>query len=204
VVTARRTEERLQDVPISMTVFNQAQLEDRNVSSIEDLATYTPSLSAPGTFGNDNATFAIRGFVQAGNSTPSVGVFFADVAASHSQGQIGGGNGAGPGAFFDLANVQVLKGPQGTLFGRNTTGGDILLVPQKPTSDFGGYVEQSVGNYAMERTQAVLNIPLNDNVRVRLAIDHRPVNSNSSGASLGQPLRRDAELALLPVTGALC
>jgi iron complex outermembrane receptor protein len=172
VVTARRTEERLQDVPISITVFNQAQIEDRNVTSIEDLATYTPSLSAPGTFGNNNATFAIRGFVQAGNSTPSVGVFFADVAAPHSQGQLNGGNGAGPGSFFDLSNVQVLKGPQGTLFGRNTTGGDILLVPQKPTSEFGGYVEQSVGNYAMERTQAVLNVPLNDEIRARLAVDH--------------------------------
>ena len=171
VVTARRVEERLQDVPISITVFNQGQLEDRNVLSIQDLATYTPSLSAPGTFGSDNATFAIRGFVQAGNSTPSVGVFFADVVASHTQGQLAGGNGAGPGLFFDLASVQVLKGPQGTLFGRNTTGGDILLVPQKPTSEFGGYVEQSVGNYDMERTQAVLNAPLNDTVRFRLAVD---------------------------------
>ena len=172
VVTARRVEERLQDVPISITVFNQAQLEDRNVTSVEDLATYTPSLSAPGTFGANNATFAIRGFVQAGNTAPSVGVFFADVVASHSQGQLGGGNGAGPGTFFDLASVQVLKGPQGTLFGRNTTGGDILLVPQKPTSEFGGYVEQSGGNYDMERTQAVLNAPLNDAIRVRLAVDH--------------------------------
>ncbi len=171
VVTARRVEERLQDVPISITVFNQGQLEDRNVLSIQDLATYTPSLSAPGTFGANNATFAIRGFVQAGNTTPSVGIFFADVVASHSQGQLGGGNGAGPGLFFDLANVQVLKGPQGTLFGRNTTGGDILLVPQKPTGDFGGYVEQSAGNYDMERTQAAVNIPLNDQIRVRLAVD---------------------------------
>jgi iron complex outermembrane receptor protein len=184
VVTARRTEERLQDVPISITVFNQAQIEDRNVSSIEDLAAYTPSLSAPATFGSDNAAFAIRGFVQAGNTTPSVGVFFADVAAPHSQGQLDGGNGAGPGAFFDLSNVQVLKGPQGTLFGRNTTGGDILLVPQKPTGEFGGFVEQSVGNYAMERTQAVLNVPLNDQIRVRLGVDHETRNgylNNISG-----------------------
>jgi iron complex outermembrane recepter protein len=173
VVTARRVEERLQDVPISISVFNQAQLEDRNVTNIQDLATYTPSLSAPGTFGSQNATFAIRGFVQAGNTTPSVGVFFADVAASHTQGQLGGGNGAGPGDFFDLANVQILKGPQGTLFGRNTTGGDILLVPQKPTGEFDGYVEQSVGNFNMERTQAVLNTPLNEQIRLRLAVDHQ-------------------------------
>jgi iron complex outermembrane recepter protein len=171
VVTARRVAERLQDVPISISVFNEAQLEDRNVSSVEDLATYTPSLSAPG--GGDNATFAIRGFVQATNTAPSVGVFFADVVASHAQGQLGGGNGAGPGSFFDLENIQVLKGPQGTLFGRNTTGGDILLVPQKPTSEFGGYVEQSAGNYDMERTEAAVNIPLNDQIRVRLAVDRQ-------------------------------
>jgi iron complex outermembrane recepter protein len=173
VVTARRVEERLQDVPISITVFNEAQLQDRNVSTVEDLATYTPSLSAPGTFGANNATFAIRGFVQAGNTAPSVGVFFADVASSHTQGQIGGGNGAGPGLFLDLASVQVLKGPQGTLFGRNTTGGDVLLVPQKPTGDFGGYIEQSVGNYDMLRTEGVLNAPLNDSVRLRFAVDHQ-------------------------------
>jgi iron complex outermembrane receptor protein len=171
VVTARRVAERLQDVPISISVFNEAQLEDRNVSNVEDLATYTPSLSA--TTGGDNASFAIRGFVQALNTAPSVGVFFADVAASHTQGNLGGGNGAGPGSFFDLENIQVLKGPQGTLFGRNTTGGDILLVPQKPTADFGGYVEQSVGNYDMERTEAAVNIPLNDKIRVRLAVDRQ-------------------------------
>jgi iron complex outermembrane recepter protein len=173
VVTARRVEERLQDVPISITVFNEAQLQDRNVQTVEDLATYTPSLSAPGTFGQDNATFAIRGFVQAGNSTPSVGVFFADVAASHSQGQLAGGNGAGPGMFLDLANIQVLKGPQGTLFGRNTTGGDVLLVPQKPTGDFGGYIEQSVGNYDMLRTTGVLNLPIGDIIRARFAVEHQ-------------------------------
>ena len=62
----------------------------------------------------------------------------------------------GPGSFFDLQNVQVLKGPQGTLFGRNTTGGAVLLVPQKPTSDFGGYVEGSYGNYDMLRAQGAL------------------------------------------------
>src|SRR6266481_4286558 len=65
------------------------------------------------------------------------------------------GDGAGPGAFFDLQNVQVLKGPQGTLFGRNTTGGAILIVPQKPASTLEGYVEGSLGNYNMKRVQGV-------------------------------------------------
>ena len=65
-----------------------------------------------------------------------------------------------------------MKGPQGTLFGRNTTGGAILLVPQKPTSKFGGYVEGSYGNYDMKRVQAVLNMPLNDSARFRIGVDH--------------------------------
>jgi iron complex outermembrane receptor protein len=173
VVTARRVEERLQDVPISIAVFNQQQLTNRNVVSAIDLATYTPSLSVTNAFGQNNATFAIRGFVQAAATTPSVGVFFADVVMPRVNGGIAGGNGAGPGAFFDLANVQVLKGPQGTLFGRNTTGGSILLVPQRPTDRFEGYLEGSVGNFAMNRIQAVLNAPVNDKVRLRFGIDHQ-------------------------------
>ena len=83
------------------------------------------------------------------------------------------GNGAGPGQFFDLQNVQVLKGPQGTLFGRNTTGGAILLVPQRPKDKFEGYVEGSVGNYDLWRVQAVINAPLSDTVRARIGIDRQ-------------------------------
>src|SRR5690606_29443342 len=75
------------------------------------------------------------------------------------------------GAFFDLQNVQVLKGPQGTLFGRNTTGGAILLVPTKPTDRLEGYIEGSLGNYDMHRLQGVLNVPVSDTFRVRAAVD---------------------------------
>lgn len=173
VVTARRSEERLQDVPISITVFNQEQLNNRNVATANDLATYTPSLSSNSRFGSDTATFAIRGFVQEGQTSPSVAVYFADVVAPRAQGGTAGGNGAGPGSFFDLQNVQVLKGPQGTLFGRNTTGGAILLVPQKPTSNLEGYVEGSLGTHDMIRVQGAINAPLSDTFRVRLGFDRQ-------------------------------
>jgi iron complex outermembrane receptor protein len=172
IVTARRMDERLQDVPISITVFNQDQLNKRNVTSGADLQAYTPSLTANSTLGTNSTTFALRGFATESRTTASVGVYFADVVAP--RGGAGGtpvGDGAGPGAFFDLQNVQVLKGPQGTLFGRNTTGGAILLVPQKPTREFGGYVEGSVGNYDMRRLQAVVNIPLAETARLRLGMD---------------------------------
>ena len=172
IVTARRVEERLQDVPISIIVFNQEQLSDRNVISASDLATYTPSLSVSRGFGTYNASFAIRGFGSITSTSPSVGIFFADVGEPRANGALGGGDGAGPGEYFDLQNVEVLKGPQGTLFGRNTTGGSILLVPQKPTDKYEGYVEVSGGNYGMEQVQAVVNLPASDNLRFRLGVDH--------------------------------
>jgi iron complex outermembrane receptor protein len=174
IVTARRVEERLQDVPISITVLNQQQLENRNVVNSADLAASVPSLSANTNFGSDNSSFAIRGFVQDIGTAPSVGVYFADVVAPRGASNgLATGDGAGPGSFFDLQNVQVLKGPQGTLFGRNTTGGAVLLVPQKPSSEFGGYVEGSFGDFGMKRGQAVVNLPVNDSLRIRLGVDHQ-------------------------------
>jgi len=183
IVTARRIQERLQDVPISITVFNQEQLTDRNVSSASDLATYTPSLSSNTRFGSENASYSIRGFSQEQRTTASVGVYFADVVAPRAGSVITGGDGAGPGAFFDLANVQVLKGPQGTLFGRNTTGGAVLLVPQKPTGSYEGFLETSLGNYDLQHTTAVVNAPISDSVRMRLGVDRKQrdgyLNNNS-------------------------
>ncbi len=185
IVTARRVEERLQDVPISISVFNQQQLNNLNVVNTQDLALYTPSLSVNNNFGNLNTAFALRGFVQDIGTQPAVGVYFADVVSPRgASNNIPIGDGAGPGQFFDLQNVQVLKGPQGTLFGRNTTGGAVLIVPQKPTSKEEGYIEYSYGNYAMNRVQAVVNMPLSDTVRFRIGIDRQSrqgYENNDSG-----------------------
>jgi iron complex outermembrane recepter protein len=171
VVTARRVEERLQDVPISITVFNQEQLANRNITNSTELALYTPSLTVNSRFGPEKASFSIRGFSQELNTLPTVGVYFADVIAPRLSSNITSGNGAGVGMMFDLQNVQVLKGPQGTLFGRNTTGGAILVVPQKPTDRLEGYIEGTYGNYNQRRVQAVLNVPLSDGLKVRAGID---------------------------------
>jgi len=171
VVTARRTEEVIQNVPISMTVFNQEMLSERNVTTAADLVSYTPSLNVDSRFGSDQASFAIRGFTQDLRTTASVAVYFADVVAPRGGGNVTAGDGAGPGAFFDLQNVQILKGPQGTLFGRNTTGGAIQLVPHEPTGNLEGYVELSRGNYDLNRTQGVINIPLSDSARARFGLD---------------------------------
>lgn len=173
IVTARRVEERIQDVPISITAFSQDQLSDRNVVNASDLATFTPGLTVNSRFGDDNTAFAIRGFSQELRTSASVGVYFGDVVAPRGGTSVTTGDGSGPGDYFDLANVQVLKGPQGTLFGRNTTGGAVLLVPNRPTDTLEGHIEASTGNYDLVRFQGVLNLPVSDHVRLRLGVDHQ-------------------------------
>ncbi|MCW1431081.1 TonB-dependent receptor [Novosphingobium sp. JCM 18896] len=169
IVTAQRVEQRLQDVPVSITVFNAQQLTQKNIAVATDLAVYTPSLSVNERYGPEKANFNIRGFNQDAATAPTVGVYFAEVVGVRAQGGTTSGNTVGAGAFTDLQNVQVLKGPQGTLFGRNTTGGAVLLTPAKPTSELGGYLEGTYGNYDQIRVQGALNIPLSDTFKVRIA-----------------------------------
>ncbi len=171
VVTARRVEESAQDVPISMTVYQQQQLDNRNIVVASDLAAYTPSLSVNTRYGPEKTSFSLRGFNQDQSTAPTVGVYFADVVGVRAQGGTTSGNTVGAGTFTDLQNVQVLKGVQGTLFGRNTTGGAILLVPTKPTDKFGGYIEGSTGDYDMRRVQGAINIPMSDTFRIRASFD---------------------------------
>jgi len=174
IVTARRVEEKLQDVPISITVFTQQQLESRNVLSGEDLTKYTPSLSVNTRFGTDRLTFAIRGFNQETGTAPSVGTYFNDVVGLRAATVlVPGGDGAGPGAFFDLQNVQVLKGPQGTLFGLNTTGGAVMLVPRKPTDKLEGFVQGGIGSYKFREISGVVNLPVSDTLRLRFGVEHK-------------------------------
>lgn len=177
-VTAQRKQENAQDVAISMTVFSQEQIANANMANSNDIATYTPSMTTNTRFGPENATFSIRGFTRSLRTTASVGVYLAEVIAPRGQTSQTSGDGAGPGTLFDLANVQVLKGPQGTLFGRNTTGGSILLTPQQPTQEFEGYLEASAGNYSSERLQGVINLPITDNLAIRAGIDANERNGH--------------------------
>ncbi|GIX30850.1 MAG: hypothetical protein KatS3mg124_1322 [Porticoccaceae bacterium] len=171
VVTARRVEESAQDVPISMTLYTQEDLHRRNISIPTDLGIYTPSLSVNERFGPEKASFSIRGFNQELSTAPTVGVYFAEVVGVRAQGGTTSGNTVGAGAFTDLENVQILKGPQGTLFGRNTDGGAVLLQPTKPTEELEGYLEGSVGNYDLERYLGVLNLPFSESFRMRFVAD---------------------------------
>ena len=102
IVTARRVEERLQDVPISMTVFNAEQIQNRNIQVASDLATYTPSLSVNTRYGPEKASFSLRGFNQDQSTAPTVGVYFADVVGVRAQGGTTSGNSVGAGARIGI------------------------------------------------------------------------------------------------------
>jgi iron complex outermembrane receptor protein len=174
IVTARRIEERLQDVPISITVVDQQRLTKSNISSTEDLARVVPGLSVDSRYSSEQSSFSIRGFTQQLRTSAAVGTYFGEVVAPRGSGlSLQGGDGAGPGNTFDIQNIQVLKGPQGTLFGRNTTGGAVIITPTKPTDRFEGYVEGSYGNYDMWRIQGVVNAPLASWARLRLGVDRQ-------------------------------
>ncbi len=136
VVTARRQSELLKNVPISIIAADDRALNERNVKTTNDLPLVAPGLSVQNTSANrNNSTFSIRGQGQTfGQSSPGVVAYFADVPDFAT-------------SIYDLENVQVLKGPQGTLFGRNTTGGAVLFVPRKPTSDLNGFFNFRFGDY---------------------------------------------------------
>ncbi|MFU8763909.1 MAG: TonB-dependent receptor, partial [Haliea sp.] len=168
VVTAQRRQESIQDVPIAISAIDAERLRQQNINSAFDLLGKVPSLTVSSAGNPRNAeVVTIRG--QGATYLAPVGVvnYFAEVPLIQS-GIIA--NQGGPGTFFDIGSLQVLRGPQGTLFGRNTTGGALLLGPQQPTDELDGYVQAQVGNYDNQALEAVLNLPLvDDRLMVRLS-----------------------------------
>jgi len=164
VITARRKAESLQDVPLAVTAFSAEDLASKRITSRTDLANFTPSLiTITGGYPSEFAYFALRGQGPSFSSTPGVVPYFAEVPNPVTVDGRGG-------TLYDLASIQVVAGPQGTLFGKNATGGNILFEPQRPTSDFGGYVQGEVGNFNNRRAEFALNLPIvEDKVLFRLS-----------------------------------
>jgi iron complex outermembrane receptor protein len=158
VVTARRREEKIQTVPLSITAFTQSQLSDQRIQSLGGLQFNVPSLAFRSVGRDSNDIVSLRGL--SGVITYLNEVPLGGVATAGTGGGSGPGGGAGPGVLYDLDNVEVLKGPQGTLFGRNTTGGAILLQTKKPTNDFEGYAQIQLGNYNDREFEGAVNIPI--------------------------------------------
>lgn len=163
VVTARRSTENVQTVPVTVAAFDSASLRDANVRETQDLMFSVPGVYLTGSGSKENATYAIRGQSRpnAGSGQPGVVTYFAEVPLPNF------GNSS---LTYDLSSVQVLKGPQGTLFGRNTTGGAVLLEPTGPSYNLGGYVQGTIGNYDLRDLEGALNLPIvSDRIALRVA-----------------------------------
>lgn len=170
IVTARRREESQQDVPLAVSALGAEQLERANISSVNDLQGTAPNLIISQGSGSGSSTpvFAIRGLSQQDLthlSDPSVSLYMNDIVVPRP---IGGNVG-----LYDVQSVQILRGPQGTLFGRNTPGGAVLVTTRGPSDAFEGYVSQTIADFNTYVTEAAVNLPIGDGLSIRVAGQHR-------------------------------
>jgi len=165
IVTAQRVAESSQRAPIAIEVVTPQELVRQNVIRAEDLSRTTPALSATGSTGGPTTVFFVRGV---GNATVNA---YSDPAISFNyDGVYIGRPSSTSGVFYDLQRVEVLKGPQGTLYGRNATGGAINVIPNRPKFDeTAAEFSFGYGNYDWLTGQAAINLPVGDNVAVRVA-----------------------------------
>lgn len=155
VVTARRTDENRQRVPIAVTVVGADALETQQMRNLFDLDKAVPGITIccnEATVGFGQGLSYVRG-------VRGILTYLGDVPINYSSSA----------AYFDAANVQVLKGPQGTLFGLSTNGGAIVVAPHKPTETLEGYAEIGFGDYGRREATGVLNLPVNDQLLLRFA-----------------------------------
>lgn len=176
ISTATRRPEALQDVPIAVTVLSPEVLEKQGVVNVQDLAIVAPSFaSSAAQTASGTVVLRIRGVGTTSNNIgfeSAVGVFIDGAYQSRP--------GIALGEFVDVENVEVLRGPQGTLFGRNTSAGALKIVNNRPdltSNEVSGFVNATLGNYAQKSVQGAINIPVvEDKVAVRLTGAYRNRN----------------------------
>lgn len=161
IVTAQKKPENVQDVPIAITALNSAALEAAKIEDTKDL-----QFNAPNVTFSANRNITIRGVGSAsygGTGDTNIGVIYNGVFLQA---------GSSFGDYFDMERVEVLRGPQGTLFGRNTTGGVISFVSRRPTDEFEGYVEVQGESPRGIRANAAINIPIANGISQRFAANY--------------------------------
>lgn len=165
VVTAQRREESVQDVPIAISAFDAAELETRGISNALEVTQFVPNLIGLNNTGLGTAnSYYLRGI---GNSEsiatfdPPIGTYVDDIYLSRQN--------ANNLSFFDVGRVEVLRGPQGTLFGRNTTGGAVSVFLKEPGDEVAGYAEVGYGSYERIMGRASIDLPLADTFAIKVS-----------------------------------
>jgi len=185
VVTAQRRAESLQKVPVAVTAISSEQLENLRVTNVKNLAGLAPSLQIQNQGLQSNPSISIRGVASGVSNNavdPKVGIYLDGVYIGRTVGSI-----------FDLADIQrveVLRGPQGTLFGRNATSGAISLVSAEPTGEFGVRANASYGNYDAIRGKIVLNLPAFGPFSVKVAYLHDEIAGDYTNLIGGQTINQ--------------
>jgi len=184
VVTATKRETNLQKTPIAISVVDPAMIKDRHIQSLIDLADGSvPTLRVATFEARQSAlTVGIRGIVpfdqnQTARDT-GVGVYIDGVYLGRSQGLNA--------ALFDVERIEVLEGPQGTLFGRNTEGGAVSIVTKQPTGEFGGRISAGIGNYGSHTGQLHLNLPSFANIAIKADAIYQHQNATVKDPLAGQ------------------
>lgn len=169
VVTARKVEENLQDAPLAVSAFTGEGLEQRGFADISAIAQSTPNLvfdTSPPISGNSaGAAVFLRGVGQLDftvNVDPGVGVYVDGVYMSRSVGSVVD--------LIDVERLEILRGPQGTLFGRNTIGGAVQLFSKQPSEEFGGFASMTLGSDSRTDFQLSMDVPLTDNLLSKFSV----------------------------------
>ncbi len=164
-VTAQRVEENLQDVPVAVTVFTPSEMEEWRVVNIQKASQSTPNMWMEKNNGTSSgARMTIRGVGEDAmifTSDPQVGIYIDDVYIARQ-------NGA-QFDLFDLERLEILRGPQGTLFGRNTSAGAVRFVTRQPGNEFDAHVEATIGEYSQTDLRGAVNVPLGAKAAFRIA-----------------------------------
>lgn len=184
VVTARRVDEDVQDIPISVGVLGEADLAAKDISDFQDLKGAVVGLTTSRTSTAGGGYVTIRGITAIATPQPAsdqgVGFFIDGVYIARSQG-------AGA-PLVDVQRVEVLRGPQGTLFGRNSSTGAINFITNKPVDYFTASASASYGNYNEIEAQAMINIPITPDLIARFAVKHREIEGDVKNTYAGPGL----------------
>jgi iron complex outermembrane receptor protein len=165
VVTAQRREEQAQEVPIAITALNAEQLQRLQVQETLDLTKLVPNLIGHNNTGLGTAnTYSLRGL----NNTESIATFDPPVGSYIDDIYVTRQN-ANNFTLFDVDRVEVLRGPQGTLFGRNTTGGAVRVILKKPGDTLGGYAEVGAGEFDRYQARGSFDLPLTDRIKTKVS-----------------------------------
>lgn len=185
VVTAERREQSLQDVPIAVTAFSGDMVSEANITRMEDVAMQTPNFKMT-SFNTAESQLYLRGIGSTNDgpaSDPSVAVFIDDV-------YIGRPSGAST-DLYDLERIEVLRGPQGTLYGRNAAGGAVNIFTKKPQQEFEAKAGLTVGDYSLLNFRGYVNGAISDNVAGKFTVNLRTRDGYAENITTGQDLEDD-------------